>query len=82
MAGCSMLDRWHLARGLALIAPVMLGTAAGAQERAKIEIVPHTPHASLSGVVAMAFSPDATLVISAEWPASRHSSCGMSRAGG
>jgi WD40 repeat protein len=63
MAGCSMLARWRLAR-VALIAPVMLGTAAGAQERAKIEIVPQVLHASLSGVEAMAFSPDGTLVVS------------------
>jgi hypothetical protein len=47
-----------------MLAPLMLGTETTAQERARIEIVPYMPHADLSGVEAMAFSPDGALMVS------------------
>ena len=51
-----------LSRGLVLLAPLMLHTPAGAQDRPRIEVVPRIPHSS--DVRSVAFSPDGARVLS------------------
>ena len=64
----------HLARGLVLLAALMLlHSPAGAQERPRVEVVPNIPHSWL--VRSLAFSPDGARVLSGG-DETRPSSCG------
>lgn len=66
MTRCSMPTWRQLWHGLVLLAPLMLHTAAGAQEHPKIELVPHIPHTDL--IEALAFSPDGAHLVAGGMP--------------
>ena len=63
MSRCSKLGRRWLACGLVLLAMPMLCTAASAQQRPRVEIVPFAPHSNY-GATSSAISPDGKYLLS------------------